>query len=222
MVYKADTVDEYFEAQDLSLIEEAMSKSKLVLDEIIDQIKPGKKESDLYAVAKDIYNDHGILRSWHNPYIRFGENTCLTYADISLIDLTLKDEDIAFVDIGPIFGDIEGDLGRTIQFGENEKHKKIIAASEELFEVGLQFFKQCNPTGIAMQEFIEINARKMGYQSILGSCGHLLGLFSHGACWNKGIAEYPNEMQSGIWILEIHIVDPQGKIGAFYENLLVH
>jgi Xaa-Pro aminopeptidase len=220
MVFNAKSVDEYFLAQDLSLIEETMSKSKIVLEEIISKIKPGKKESDLYEIAKEIYLDHGIQRSWHNPYIRFGENTTLSYADKSSTDITLKEDDIAFVDIGPIFGDIEGDLGRTICFGENKAHKNIVEASESLFEQGLKFFKEKNPTGVEMQKFIELSASKMGYQFILKSCGHLLGLFSHGACWNKGIAEYDGKMQAGVWILEIHIVDPKNRFGAFYENLL--
>ena len=144
MVFKAKSVDEYFLAQDLSLIEETMSKSKIVLEEIISKIKPGKKESEILALTKEIYLDHGIHRSWHNPYIRFGANTLLTYADKAIEDLTLKEEDIAFVDIGPIFGDIEGDLGRTICFGENKLHKNIIEASESLFEEGLKFFKEKN------------------------------------------------------------------------------
>lgn len=214
-------VSTYAQAQDLAKILAASKQAKLVLEEIISQIQPGKTEKDLYQVTREIYQSHAITRSWHNPYIRFGTNTVLTYADKAEANLTLQEEDIAFIDIGPIFNDIEGDVGKTIVFGDNQKFLNLKTASEELFRRGLEFFRAKNPSGLEMQDFIVKEARAMGYDYLLKSGGHLIGSFSHGASWNQGIATYNEAMQPGIWILEIQIKDPNEPYGAFYEDLLI-
>jgi methionine aminopeptidase len=215
------SVSDYFLNQDIENILFARDQTQKILDEIISVIKPGLRESEVYAFAKDIYRDYGIVRSWHNPYIRFGTNTGVTYKDRAVEDILLKDDDIAFVDIGPLIGEVEGDLGVTLVFGNNEKLYSLKSASEKLFAYGLEFFKSHEPTGIEMQEFISSKAREMGYISLLESTGHLIGNFSHSAIWNQGVATYTEKMQSGVWILEVQIKDPELPYGAFYENILI-
>ena len=89
--------------------------------------------------------------------------------------------------IGPLIGDLEGDLGTTLVFGDNKKFHALKAASEDIFNYGLEFFKAYKPSGKEMQEFISSKAQEMGYISLLDSTGHLIGNFSHSAVWNQGI-----------------------------------
>jgi len=215
------SVNEYFVKQDLESILCVREQTQKILDEIVSVIKPGLRESEAYKLLKEIYARYGITRSWHNPYLRFGTNTILTYKNTAVEDILLKDDDIAFIDIGPLIGDLEGDLGTTLVFGDNEKFHALKAASEDIFNYGLEFFKAYKPSGKEMQEFISSKAQEMGYISLLDSTGHLIGDFSHSAVWNQGMATYEEKMQSGIWVLEVHIKDPELPYGAFYENILV-
>jgi Xaa-Pro aminopeptidase len=220
MIFKADTVEEYSLKQNIDAIKVASQKSKKVLEEIISFIQPGIKESEVYQETQKIYQKYMITRSWHNPYIKFGQNTCLTYGEKQIEDLTLQEEDIAFIDIGPIWGDVEGDTGRTIVFGKNKIFEDLRKSSEDLFQLGLEYFRTQNPTGIEMQKFISSKAEELGYEYLLESGGHLIGLFSHGATWNKGIASFDQPIKPGIWILEIHIKHKNLPYAAFFEDIL--
>jgi len=220
MIFKADSVEEYSIVQDRALINEAAKKSWQVLEEIASFIRPGIKESEAHQQARQVYKNHSITRSWHNPYIKFGRNTCLTYSQKPTEDLVLQDEDIAFIDIGPIWGEIEGDTGKTLVFGDNKIYHELKRTSEELFRLGLEYYRAKNPTGVEMQKFISQKTQELGYEYLLESGGHLIGMFSHGATWNKGIALYDQPMKPGVWILEIHIKHRELPYGAFFEDVL--
>ena len=64
------SVEEYSIVQDRALINEAAKKSWQVLEEIASFIKPGIKESEAHQQARQVYKNHSITRSWHNPYIK--------------------------------------------------------------------------------------------------------------------------------------------------------
>ena len=185
------------------------------------QIKPGLSESEAKVIAEKIYLENGVDRSWHKPYIRFGESTILTYEDKNHENQILKEEDIAFVDIGPIFGEIEADLGETLVFGDNKIYHDLKACSEQLFKDGDAFYKSKNPTGKEMYEFLIKQTQSYGFEFNLKNCGHLIGLFAHSACYKEGMRHFQENMQPGIWILEIQIRHPELKAGAFFEDILL-
>jgi Xaa-Pro aminopeptidase len=80
-------------------------------------IRPGITESrlneDIYALAKEMY---GITTYWHKRIVRAGANTLLPYAE-NPPDLTLGEDDILFLDLGPVFEAWEADFGRTFVLG---------------------------------------------------------------------------------------------------------
>ncbi|NQY80289.1 MAG: aminopeptidase P family protein [Candidatus Caenarcaniphilales bacterium] len=221
MVFIAKTIEDYAAEQDIEKILESRAKARTLLNEIKAVIKPGIKESKAYSLTEEIYKKHNVTKSWHKPYIRFGENTLLTYADRAEEDLVLKEEDIAFIDIGPIFGDIEADLGETLVFGNNKIHQELKQASKELFKEGDNFYKDKNPSGSEMYDFLVEKTKSYGFEFNLGNCGHLIGLFSHSACYKDGMRYFTEKMQPGIWILEIQIRHPEIKAGAFFEDILL-
>jgi len=221
MVFKANTVKEYSSAQNIKQSLEAAKKSEEVLNEILSYLKPGIKESEILIITKDIFNKHGIKKTWHNPHIRFGSHTLLLSHEQNPEDLTLQEEDIAFIDIGPIMGEVEGDFGRTVVLGENPKLHKLQKSSEELFQIGLDYFRSQKPSGEELHDYICKEAEKMGYKQLLERSGHLIGLFAHNSAWNKGLAKYNKTMEPGLWVLEIQIKDPSLPYAAFYENILV-
>ena len=64
-------------------------------------------------------------------------------------------------------------------------------------------------------------ARAMGWELNFDLPGHRVSDFPHAAIHTGSLAELaisPSEMR---WILEIHLRDPQGRYGAFFEDMLL-
>ena len=76
-------------------------------------IRPGITESglnaEIYALAQELY---GIKTYWHKRIVRAGKNTLLPYAE-NPPDHTIGEDDILFLDLGPVFEQWEADFGRT-------------------------------------------------------------------------------------------------------------
>src|ERR1700678_4482696 len=76
-------------------------------------IAPGKLESevsaDIHAVAQSRF---GVRRHWHKRLARAGPNTVLTYHQDAK-DRRIEDDDIVYLDLGPVFEAFEADFGRT-------------------------------------------------------------------------------------------------------------
>jgi len=77
----------------------------------------GKTEKQ---VDKEVFelgaSEFGTRRHWHERIIRSGENA-MHPLYIKRPDATLREDDIYFVDLGPVFYKIEADFGRTYVIG---------------------------------------------------------------------------------------------------------
>jgi Xaa-Pro dipeptidase len=82
-------------------------------------IQPGKSErelnEDIFKLADELF---GIKKYWHKRIVRSGINTLVPYDD-NPPNLVLQDDDILFLDFGPIIEDWEGDFGRTYVLGDD-------------------------------------------------------------------------------------------------------
>ena len=192
-----------------------------ILNEIIDIIRPGISESEATDAAHIIFKKHGIEKLWHRPFIRFNQNTLCTFKDRPATNYILQEEDIAFIDIGIVKDGIEGDVGKTIVFGENKEFSHLKNTSEILFQEGVRYWKNENPTGIELYEFITREAKHRDVLFNLSPAGHLIGAFPHTHAWTKGANTYPEKLTAGGWILEIQIKSLNQPFGAFYEGLLI-
>jgi Xaa-Pro aminopeptidase len=96
-------------------LREAQSKAAQLFHAIDEQglIRAGITESrlnaDIYALAEKMY---GISTYWHKRIVRAGKNTLIPYAE-NPPDLTLREDEILFLDLGPVFEEWEADFGRT-------------------------------------------------------------------------------------------------------------
>jgi Xaa-Pro aminopeptidase len=211
---------QYAANQDIAKSQEAARLAHAILDEILDFVKPGVRESEVKAHAFSLYEKHGIERPWHMPYIRFGANTLLTYRQKARDDLTLKETDIAFGDIGIVKHGIEGDAGRTIVFGRNDVFKNLVTASKDIFDEMIAFYRNNDPTGIELYEVTREVTKKRGFAFNLDQGSHLIGAFPHKG-WKGGLDNWSHKMAKGVWVLEIQIRHPDLPCGAFYEDLLL-
>jgi Xaa-Pro aminopeptidase len=196
-------------------------------------IRPGITESrlneDIYALAKEMY---GITTYWHKRIVRAGANTLLPYAE-NPPDLILGEDDILFLDLGPVFEAWEADFGRTFVLGSDPCKHKLRDDVGQAFAAGKQYFKD-HPqlTSSEFYRYAQSLAAQFGWEFGGPIAGHLIGQFPHEKISGDKVTLYVHpdshlpmrsldeNGQQRHWILEIHFVDREHRIGGFYEELL--
>lgn len=107
------------ESDRLSALIEAEGRAFELLDaiEAAHFIRPGRTER---AIEQDIRElariDFGVTRHWHKRVVRTGINT-LAIASDNPPDRMVADDDIVFLDLGPVFVEWEADVGRSYAVG---------------------------------------------------------------------------------------------------------
>jgi Xaa-Pro dipeptidase len=214
---------------------EAQTKAQRLFDEVETRglVRPGITEStlnhDIYALAKEMF---GITTYWHKRIVRSGRNTLLPY-DENPPDLTLQEDDILFLDLGPVFEQWEADFGRTFVLGSDPLKYKLRQDVGLAFAAGKKYFEE-HPDLISSQLFnyaLSL-AEQFGWEFGGPIAGHLIGEFPHERIPNDKVSLYVHpeshlpmrsldeKGQKRHWILEIHFVDREHQIGGFYEELL--
>jgi Xaa-Pro dipeptidase len=196
-------------------------------------IRPNVLESrinqDIYDLAQKMF---GISTYWHKRIVRAGTNTLAPY-DENPPDLTIGEDDIVFLDLGPVFEEWEADFGRTFVLGSDPFKLKLRDDIAKAFNDGKEYFKQ-HPeiTAVELYRYAQKLAQNYGWEYGGPIAGHLLGQFPHERIPGDKVTLYvhpdnPNKMrgqdaqgQERHWILEIHFVDRARQIGGFYEELL--
>ena len=196
-------------------------------------IHAGIQESELndriFALAEEMY---GIRTYWHKRIVRAGTNTLLPYAE-NPPDLTIRADDILFLDLGPVFENWEADFGRTFVLGSDPKKHKLREDVSLAFAAGKRHFNESpDITGSELFEYVQSLAGQFGWQFGGQIAGHLIGYFPHERIPDDKVTLYVHpESHTPMrsldergrrrhWILEIHFVDREFQIGAFYEELL--
>ena len=213
-------VAEYTQKQVIEKTKYSAKIANELLKEISKIIKPGISESEAKKKAIELYERFEIKKNWHNPYIYFNTNTILTFKDKPKEEKILQEEDIAYIDIGPIIDDVEGDIGHTLVFGENKLYKELKSQSENIFENACNYWRESSPTGVELYKYIYKLTNDAGFIFNLNPAGHLIGSFPHKG-WKEGLNTYPFDPEPGYWILEIQIRHPEKSYGAFYEAVLI-
>ena len=223
------------EEQRASELLEAQTRAEALFHEVEARrlIRPGITEkglnADIYALAQELY---GITTYWHKRIVRAGKNTLLPYAD-NPPDHTIGEDDILFLDLGPVFEQWEADFGRTFVLGSDPLKLKMCQDIKSAFADGKQFFN--DHPGITSREFfhyVESLAVKYNWEFGGPIAGHLIGQFPHERIADDKVTLYvhpksdlpmrslDDEGRQRHWILEIHFVDREREIGGFYEELL--
>jgi len=175
---------------------------------------------------------YGISTYWHKRIVRAGANTLLPYAD-NPPDHTIGEDDILFLDLGPVFEHYEADFGRTFVIGSDPMKLKMRDDVARAFADGKRYFKE-NPdiTANQLYAYAVSLAEKYGWEFGGPIAGHLIGQFPHERIAEDKVTLYVHPKsdlrmrstdekgRSRHWILEIHFVDRKRKIGGFFEELL--
>jgi Xaa-Pro dipeptidase len=213
----------------------AQDKARALFEDIVagGLIAPGKTESeverDIFQLAKSKY---GVKRHWHKRVIRAGPNSMTVYR-IDPPDLTIGEDDIVYVDLGPVFGEWEADFGRSFIVGDNPLKLKLVDALPEMHAIGRAHFeREESLTGAELFEFMQKAAATDGWLFGGEIAGHIIGEFPHTKIpgeENTFVIAPENPMrlrdldENGNikhWILEVHLIDPTRSFGGFYEELI--
>jgi Xaa-Pro dipeptidase len=196
-------------------------------------IRPGQTETDIndaiYALAEQTY---GIRRYWDKRIVRAGRNSLAPY-DENPPNLTVAEDDILFLDLGPVFEDWEADFGRTYVVGDDPLKRKLCRDIEDSFAKGKRYFHERPDIRCAeLYEYACPLTRENGWEYGGPIAGHLIGVFPHEKISGDKVTLYVHphnhdrmrtldaEGRKRHWIFEIHFVDRARQIGGFYEELL--
>jgi Metallopeptidase family M24 len=223
------------EEQRVSELLEAQTRAEALFHQVEARglIRPGITEkglnAEIYALAQELF---GITTYWHKRIVRAGKNTLLPYAD-NPPDHTIGEDDILFLDLGPVFEQWEADFGRTFVVGSDPLKLKMCQDIKSAFVEGKQYFKD-HPdiTSRELFHYVESLAAKYNWEFGGPIAGHLIGQFPHERIADDKVTLYVHpksdlpmrsldeEGRRRHWILEIHFVDKEKEIGGFYEELL--
>ena len=120
----------------------AQNKAQRLFAEIAAQklICHGRSETEInasiYELAQRMY---GISCYWHKRIVRAGKNTLEPYNE-NPPDLKVGEDDIVFLDLGPVFESWEVDFGRTYVVGSDPVKHKLCRDIEDAFAAGQKIF----------------------------------------------------------------------------------
>jgi len=188
---------------------------------IADQLTPGLSEEQAKEIARTTLSALEMRRGWHHIIVRCGSNTTKDFMERSEPGVVLGENDIFFVDIGPVYGDFEGDAGDTFVFGDDQRHLKAQRDVREIWEIVRAKWLAERVTGVELYEFAIETTERFGWKLNMDLSGHRLSDYPHSAHYDGPLAEVGFAPSPNLWVLEIAIASPDKSFGAFYEDLLL-
>lgn len=202
-------------------MEQARAETRKAILAIAARVRPGMIEEEAVEMAKDIIRSQGHALSWHPTRVRFGPNTMKPMKQASAPGVVLGENDIFFIDIAPRVGQWEGDGGASFSVGDAPEFARCAADAEALFHEVRAVWRDRAWTGQQLYDFAARRAQEMGWHLNPDLPGHRVSDFPHATIHTGSLAAYPDKPSSMRWILEIHLTDPQGRFGAFFEDMLL-
>lgn len=197
------------------------SLTRQAIERIAAAVQPGMFEEDAVEMARDLLAEAGMLRGWHDVYVRFGSNTTKTFGAPSDPGVVLGEDDIFFIDIGPVWKDWEGDGGDSFVTGSDPDKARCAADARAIFHEVRRKWLAEGATGRALYDYAESCATARGWVLNMDLSGHRIADFPHAAIHEGPLAETDFSPSRLLWVLEIHIRHPSAAYGAFFEDLLL-
>jgi methionyl aminopeptidase len=213
-----EATGEKFSLQELLYVR---ARTRRAVHMIAERVKVGMAEEEAKEAARTVLTSLGMRRGWHHIIVRCGPNTTKDFMERSEPGVVLEENDIFFIDIGPIFRDTEGDAGDTFVFGEDPDHHRAKRDVRFIWDDVRRVWFDEHITGEALYRYAEQAAAERGWKLNLDLSGHRLSDYPHSAHYDGALAEVPFRPNPNLWVLEIAIAHPVRRFGAFYEDLLL-
>ena len=214
---------------------EAEKKAQQLFNEIENRniLIAGNSENKINELIFELaFEMFGIKKYWHKRIVRCGKNTLYPYNE-DPENLILKNDDILFLDFGPVFEEWEADFGRTYVIGNDSYKNKLRDDIESAWLEGKDYFNSKSKiTGAQLYAYCNELAKKYGWEFGGEIAGHIVGQYPHEKLEKEDKTNYIHpdnhtnmfdlnkKGEKKHWILEIHFVDKEKEIGGFFEQLL--
>lgn len=168
----------YKDNLELELLKQSSRKNDEAMAQIIDYIKPGMTENDVYQKLITIYESLGCELEF--AIIASGENSALPhYSDY---DRVIEKNDIVLLDIGAKYENFCSDMTRTIFIGNVSKEqrkryeivKKAVLEAEKAIQIGTKLAK----VDKIARDIVESEYKNIAFNNRLG---HGIGYSVHEA-----------------------------------------
>jgi Xaa-Pro aminopeptidase len=196
-------------------------------------IRAGETEESVErAIHRLAATDFGVTKHWHRRVVRSGPHTRMLFRELPP-DRAIEEDDVVSLDLGPVFGELEADFGRTYVLGTDPVKLRLVEDLAVVFGEGRERYRSAPEiTGRELFGLVGDASSKRGWTFGGEHAGHLIGRFPFSraerdhACnrirpdnvWPMH-APGPNG-EARHWVLEVHLLDPSGQFGGFYEELL--
>ncbi len=208
-------------AYTIEAMRKAQAQSWRALHAMAAAFSPGMCEREAIALGNEVLRDHGLTQAWHPLLIRFGADTLKVFSEPTDGSTVLGEDDIFFIDMGPVLDGHEGDAGATFVTGSDPEMAACAEAASTLFERVRTIWQHGEVGGIALYEAAAREAEAMGWLLNLDIKGHRVSDYPHRALPPGGqLGTFDAVPGAGLWILEIQIRHPTRPFGAFFEDLL--
>lgn len=184
-------------------------------------IEAGMSEKQGLEIIDELFKMHKIEKSWHPYKFRVGKNTLKAFREKSDSNEILKEEDIFFLDIGPVIQGHEADIGHTYTVGQNKEYAHIQKTVREIFDELQEFWKNNDISGAELYEKAQKITRAKGYELNPKMQGHRLGEFPHAVHYKGKLSDFEKKPIENLWVLELLIRHPEKEFGAFHEDILM-
>jgi len=196
-------------------------------------VRPGETEESIdRAIFELASSEFGVEKYWHRRVVRSGPHTRMLFRELPP-DRTIEEDDIVSLDLGIVFSDLEADFGRTYVLGNDPEKVRLTNDLAVIFrECQEHYLATPSITGRELFSFVcdASRARRWTFGGL--HAGHLIGEFPFSRETRNDVRNWvrpdnewpmhdpaPNGEQRH-WILEVHLLDPTGAFGGFYEELL--
>jgi len=197
-------------------------RTQSALMEIAGAVAPGMSEHDARLMAADVLRARGLRKGWHKILVRFGVNTLMNFGDPSEPGVILGQDDIFFIDIGPVFRGHEGDAGDTFVVGGDADMVQAASDVHTLWHQVRGAWINQSASGADLYRIASMRAEEMGWNLNLDLTGHRISAFPHRVHFDGSLSDVGFAPSDLLWVLEIQIRHPIRPFGAFFEDLLLH
>jgi Xaa-Pro aminopeptidase len=222
-----------------------MTRTKLLNAELITKqlfetvegnnlIVAGKSEAQLSKEVTELaLEKFGLDKHWHKKIVRTGANTLATYPQ-DPADRIIQQDDILFIDFGPIVEGYEADLGRTYVLGNDPTKLKLKNDVEAAWFEMQDWIKQhTSLKASTIFQYAVDKAKAYGWEFGGEIAGHIVGKYPHEQPLDPKSLEldiHPDNHDDIFlldangdkrhWILELQFIDREKQIGGYFEQLI--
>jgi Xaa-Pro aminopeptidase len=173
------------------------------------------------ALVDETIHAAGAERLWHASQVRFGPNTRLPFGEAPARQHILQPGDAFFLDIGPVIDGHEGDVGRTFTLGGDGPGEALAQDGRDVWAIVADHWRRTRASGADLYAVAHDEAAARGRQlALTGAAGHRIGDFPHHIHHRGKLIDHESSPASDLWILEIHLIDTDTRLGAFHEDIL--